>query len=192
MLKDLHPEEVSFLFDLEGDRQQLEAVEHETGLVSFKEIFDYANRSPDMPLVLSIERCLRSNANLLALYLDLLQEQAVASSIVARAASSEVYPTRKIGTLYSLKILEDDGDYVVEIALDRNQPDDEVLDRQRNPNRIEFRTPDGQGFTYSLGAMVRGVRLLLLSRDNEKDRLLLDLLQRPDLRIYILGGHDAD
>ena len=188
MPNELKPEEVEFLFDLQDEDEQAEAAPR---AVTFKRLFDYANRSPSAPLDFEIERKLRENWRLLRSYTSLLSDQAIAFCEMAAAASSDDYPLRQLG-FYCLSVVEDGGDYFIELSFDDADRDLMARDAASNPQVIEFCSDDGLILMYELGPVVKGVRMIILDAENEKDQQLLDLLKSPSLGIFLKSGHDED
>ena len=188
MHSELTPEEASFLFEVED--QNTDAPQTATA-ITFARLFGYAHRSNSDPLDFEIERGLREHAGLRSGYSTLMQNMAIAYSNMAAAASSDEYPMRELG-FYSLTLIEDHGDYFIELVFDDADDEKVVADEIKDPNALVFLGQNGDLLTYELGPLVKGVRMIILDDMATKDRRLLELLRSTTTGIFLTSGDNED
>lgn len=142
---------------------------------SLGHVLGYARRD-DTTVDLQIERSLRANPHWRRLYLDQLRKQSAAWSDIAHAASDAVVLSRDIGP-NRLELIDAEAGAILLVTLSDPKPGNYA---------IEARLPEGTGVRLDLGQPIGNALQILLSEDFPETKTLNDLLQRPEVILFLM------
>ena len=174
-MTELDAKGVAFLLNVaeeKNEREQLSAL-------SAQRLFNYAERGADQPLDFDVERILRSNPKVRALYFQLKARQSIAYSELAAAASTDVFPRREIDA-FEINVFEDE-EHVFVVLQKRQEEDGDIT----MPSEIEIRHENGDGGSIVLPLPVDGKQIIALSTSDDDHTKFIDALKQPTTLLFL-------